>query len=152
MFWVTLVWFLKIIMLVLVALIIIHLPDLLDENRKGKEKLKKMGCHCPRGFLGHLRISPECPVHSRECTVIHKRNWYGGGYVIYPHSDVERVMLCQECFDRLSEEEMEMFYYRSVGECGVCNKKNQLCIRVPANLVKDWVAGETFHFSWGKKT
>lgn len=121
-----------------------------DVIRTENEDLERQGCHCPKGILGWIKISPECPVHKSQCTVSHHRNWYGSDYVIYPHTEVDRVMMCQKCFDKLSEEKLEMFYHKGTGKCGVCGTKNQLCIRVPSNLVDDWVKGKTFHFSWKK--
>jgi len=119
-----------------------------EEVRTEERENRERGCRCPVNWLGIYAISPECPVHKDVCTLAWHKSWAGEEYVTIPYTSIERIMVCRNCFDSLAEQNMEMFYYRTVGKCGVCGEENRLCIRVPSNLVEDWLEGEIFHFSW----
>lgn len=126
-----------------------EVKDFLRDTAEEKRRNREAGCRCPVNWLGIYTVSPECPVHKEVCTLSQHKSWYGEEYVTILHTSVDRVMVCRSCFEELSEQNMEMFYYRAVGKCGVCSDPaSKLCIRVPANLVEDWIDGKTFHFSW----
>jgi hypothetical protein len=124
------------------------LPQVVWEVRDEREENRRKGCRCPVNWLGIYTISPECPVHGEQCTVLHHQGWYGRDEITIPYTSVARTMVCQECFDRLSEYNIELFHFRQVGECAVCNKKHQVCIRVPTNLIRDWIDGKVYHAPW----
>jgi len=121
------------------------------EVEEEKIRNRESGCRCPVDWLGIYSISPECPVHKELCTIKTFKNWYGKEHFTIPFTTVERTRVCHSCFERLAEHDVEMFYLVEMGRCGVCGAPKEMCVRVPTNLVEDWVSGETFHFHWNKE-
>ena len=144
----------------LVCVAIINAPDIIRKIKEEGERDKSNGCHCPTRFWFSQEISPECPVHGKYCTISEHMAWNGHKYVIYPTTSVERVPVCRDCLKSTVQEDFSLFYHTKVvgmendkdwpKGCVVC-EESALCAMVPKNLVDNWLEGNVFHFSQGRK-